>query len=91
MVDGVIAGQQKLGDGEEGVVLLQQCLDDAGQCLRGVQGGIVKQNDGAGLDFACHPLGDLRCGQLLPVQTVHAGNGFKSYIVWGILIFNAIK
>lgn len=42
MVDGVVAGQKKLGDGKEGIALLQQRFDNAGQRLRSVQGGIVK-------------------------------------------------
>lgn len=36
VVDGVVAGQQKLGDGEEGIALLQRRLDDAGQRLQGL-------------------------------------------------------
>lgn len=77
VVDGVLAGEQKLGDGEEGIALLQQRLDDARQGFWSVQGGVMEQDDGAGLDLACHPLGDLRRGQLLPVQTVPAGKGCK--------------
>lgn len=77
VVDGVVAGQKKLGDGKEGITLLQQRFDNAGQRLRSMQGGIVKQNDGAGLDLTCHPLSDLGCGKFLPVQAVPTGNRFN--------------
>ena len=77
VVDGVVAGQQELGDGEEGIAILQQRLDDAGQRLRSVQGGVVEQDDGTRLDLTCHPLSDLRRREFLPVQAVPAGSGFK--------------
>ena len=77
VVNGVLAVQQKLGDGDEGVALLQQRFNNSGQGFRGMQGGVVEQNDGAGLHLAGHPLGDLAGGQLLPVQTVPTGNAFK--------------
>jgi hypothetical protein len=42
-----------------------------------VEGRIVEQYDGAALHAAGHPLGDLRGGDVLPVQAVPAGNRFK--------------
>ena len=75
VVDGVLlaAGprQDELRDGHKGIALLQKSLDDAGQGLRGVEGGVVEQDDGPGLDLGGHPLGDVGGGQVLPVQAVH--------------------
>ena len=61
-----------MGDGDKGVALLKKRLYDGGQSLWGVQGGVVKQNNGAGLYLGGHPLGDLSGGQIFPVQTVAA-------------------
>ena len=58
VVDGVLPGEEDLGDGDEGVALLEKGLDDSGQGLGGVEGGVVEQDDGAGLNLAGHPLGD---------------------------------
>ena len=78
VVDGIVPGEDDLGNGDEGVAFLKQTLNDTGQSLRGVFCGIVEQDDGAGTDLACDPLGDVRCGQVLPVQTVPAGSGWKA-------------
>ena len=77
MVDGVLAGQNHLGDGDEGVALLKEGLDDGGQGLRRVEGGVVKQDDGPGLDLGGHPLDDLSGFQVLPVQTIAFPHSFK--------------
>lgn len=79
VVDRVLAGQDDLRHGDDGVPVLDQRLDNAGQGLRRVDGGVVEQYDGAGLDAACDPLGDLVCGDLLPVQTVPTGSGWKCW------------
>ena len=71
MVDGVVALQNDLRDGEESVAVFQQGSDDARQSFGGVLGGVVEQDDGAGLDFGGHPLGDLRGGEILPIQAVY--------------------
>lgn len=62
MVNGVITGQDDLGDGDEGISLLEQGLDDDGQGLRSVERGVVEQDDGARLDLGGHPLGNLPGG-----------------------------
>ena len=71
MVDGIIRivgpGEKELGHGEQVVALLQEGLDDAGQRLRSVEGGVVKEDDGPGLDLGGDPLGDLAGRELLPV------------------------
>ena len=59
-----IPEQDDLGDRYEGIILLKQGL-------RGVEGGVVEEDDGPGLDLGGHPPGDLVRRQLLPVQTVH--------------------
>ena len=78
MVDGIVAGEQELGDGDEGVALPEQGLENGGQGLGGVEGGVVEQADGPALYPLRHPLGDFACRDVLPVQTVPAGKGFKS-------------
>ena len=77
VVDGVFPGEDHLGDGHKGVPLLKQTLDDVRQGLRGMEGGVMEENDGAGLYLAGHPLGDLTGGEVLPVQTVHVPYPFK--------------
>ena len=74
MVDGVFSVQNDLRDGHKGIPILKQGFDDAGQGLRGMQCGIVEQDDGAGLHFGGDPLGDFGSRQLLPVQAVTIGN-----------------
>ena len=56
MVNGILSGEDN--------------LDDGGQGLRGVQGGVVKQDNGAGLDLGGHPPDNLPGLQVLPVQAV---------------------
>ena len=81
VVDGVIlpagSGEDQFRDGDEGIALLEEGLDDGGQGLRGVEGGVVEQDDGAGLDLGGHPLDDLSGGQVLPVQAVIERNDRK--------------
>ena len=38
---------------------------------------IVEQHNAPGLDFTRHPLGDIRRGQVFPVQAVTAGSSCK--------------
>lgn len=71
MVDGVFSRQDNLGDGHKGVPLLEEGLYDGGQRLRGVEGRVVEQDDGPGLDLGGHPPGNLSRLQVLPVQAVH--------------------
>ena len=81
VVDGVVgtaaAGQDELGDGHEGVALLEQALEDIRQSLRGVEGGVVEEDNGTRAHLGGHPLGDLAGGDFLPVQAVHVPNSFK--------------
>ena len=81
VVDGVIgatgAGEDQLRNGDEGVAVLEQGLDDAGQGLWSMFGGVVEEDNRAGLHFGGNPLGDLSGGEVLPVQTITAGNKGK--------------
>ena len=81
VVDGVVgtalAGEDQLTDGNDIVALLDQILQDPGQGLRGVEGGVVEEDDGTGADFGGHPVGDGGGIVVLPVQAVPAGNGCK--------------
>lgn len=82
MVDGVVgaalAREDDLRDGDEGVSLLEEALQDRGQGLGRMEGGVVEEDDRAGLYLARDPLGDLGRGEVLPVQTVTVPNGFKA-------------
>ena len=46
VVDGVLPGEDDLGDRDKGVALLEQSLDDSRQGLRGMEGGVVEQDNG---------------------------------------------
>ena len=77
MVNGVIPGEDELRDGDKGVALLKEGLDDGGQGFGGVQRGVVEQDNGPGLYLGCHPLNNLPGGQVLPVQAVTECNKGK--------------
>ena len=62
VVDGVIPGEDNLGDGNKGVPLLQQTLNNAGQGFGRVLGGVVEQDDGAGADLGGDPFGNVGGG-----------------------------
>ena len=86
MVDGIVSLQNHLGDGQEGISLLQEILDDAGEGLRGMLGGVVEQDDGARADFGRDPAGDVGGGEIFPVQTVNTSN--KSIVPFTSLCYN---
>lgn len=77
MVDGVLPREDNLGDGDKGVALLKECLNDIGQGLWGVEGGVVEQDDGARLDLGGDAPGNLAGGEVLPVQAVTERNDRK--------------
>jgi len=81
VVDGVIGavfpGEDQLADGHDVVALLKEVFQDAGQGLRGVEGGVVEEDDGPGADLGGHPVGDGGGIVVLPVQAVPAGSGCK--------------
>ena len=81
MVDGevlsVLPRQDEPADGDDLIAVLQQAVQDARQGLRGVEGGVVEEDDGAGGDPGGHPAGDGRGVVVLPVQAVPSGSGCK--------------
>ena len=81
MVDGIVAAvgsrQDDLGDRNKCVALLEQLFKNAGQGFRGVEGGVVEENDGSRLDLGSDPLRDLRRRKVLPVQAVTFPYRFK--------------
>ena len=48
VVDGAGRGEDELGDGEDGVAVVDEAGEDSGQRLRCVEGGVVEQHDAAG-------------------------------------------
>ena len=79
MVNGVFSRQEDLGDGHKGVAVLKELFQNSGESFRGVFGSVVEQDDGAGLDLGGHPPGDLRGGEVFPVQTIHVPYRFKKF------------
>lgn len=77
MVDGILPGQDQLGDGHQSIVLLDQVLQDRRQRLRRMLGSVVEKDDGPGLDLGGHPLGNVRRRKILPVQGVNVPHNFK--------------
>ena len=71
VVNGVLSVQNHLGDGDEGIALLKQRLDDAGKCLGGVECGVMEQDNRSGLDPGRDPLCNFVGGDIFPVQTVN--------------------
>ena len=72
--------QQQLGDGHDPVAVLQQELQHVGQGLRRVLRRVVEQHDVAGADALRDPPGNLLRAQVLPVQRIPGGSGFKGLL-----------
>ena len=77
VVDGILPFQDDLRNWNESVPFLQQTLNNARQSLRRVLRCVVEQYYGAGTHFLCHPLRNIRRGQIFPFQAVPAGSGWK--------------
>ena len=71
VIHDIVPGQQHFRDRNDAVAVLQQEFDHRGKRLRRVLCGVVEQYDAAGLYAAFDALGDLRCGELLPIEAVH--------------------
>ena len=67
MADGAGRGEDELGDGEDGVAVVDEAGEDSGQRLRCVEGGVVEQHDAARLYLGGHPPADGVCVMILPV------------------------
>ena len=88
MVDGVGDLQDQLGDGQHGVALVDEMLQNAGQRLRRVERGVVEQHDAARLDLGRHPLAYGVRIVVFPVEGVPIGKDLKllrrkGLRVWG--------
>lgn len=84
MVDHIVCaagpGQDQLADGDHVIALPEEVVQNARQGLRGVQGGVVEEDDGPRPHVGRHPLGDGRRVILLPVQAVHVPlDGFQTH------------
>ena len=77
MVDGAGRGEDELGDGEDGVAVVDEAGEDGGQRLRCMQRGVVEQHDAAGLDLGGHALADGVRVVVLPIQRVPIGKDLK--------------
>ena len=77
VVNGVVFRINQFAYGNHGVAALMHEFQDGGQGLRGVEGGVVEEDDGPGAHVPCHPLGDGGRVIILPVQAVPAGSGCK--------------
>ena len=78
MVDGIVAGEDQLGDGYKGIALLSELFQDGGQGLRRVQGGVVKEHDAPRLQMLRDPLEDGIGIVILPIQTIPIGKDLKA-------------
>ena len=81
VVDGVVraacSGEDQLADGNDVVALPDEILQNGRQGFRGVEGGVVEENDGPRSHPGGHPVGDSGGIVVLPVQAVPAGSGCK--------------
>ena len=86
VVDGVGRVEDELGDGEDGVAVVDEVGEDSGQRLRRVEGGVVEQHDAARLHLGGHPLADGVRIVILPVEGVPIGKDLKSLSRKGLLV-----
>lgn len=81
VVDGVGGREEELGDGHHGVAVADEGVQDAGQRLRRVQGGVVEQDDAARAHLPANALRDGGRVQVFPVQTITTGNPLNAAIM----------
>lgn len=81
MVDGVGGGEEELGDGDYGVAVADEGLQNGRQRLRRVKGGVVEENDAAGAHLGTNALGNGGRVQVFPVQTITTGNLLNTTIL----------
>lgn len=90
VVDGVGRVEDELGDGEDGVAVVDEVGEDSGQRLRRMEGRVVKQHNAAGRHMLRYPAKDGVRVIILPVQTIPIGNDLKllrrkGLQVWGVM------
>lgn len=86
VVDGIVARQNQLTDGQHGVALVDKVFQNAGQRLRRVERGIVEQHDAPRLHLGCHPLVNGIGIVILPVEGVPIGKDLKPLRRKGLLV-----
>ena len=87
MVDGVIACQDQLADGQHGVAVVDEVLQDARQRLRRVECRVVEQHNAAGLHLGGDSLVDGVGIVVLPVQRIPVGNDLKPLCSKGLRVW----
>ena len=85
MVDGVGGLQDQLGDGNDGVAVVDEATENGGEGLRRVERGVVEQHDAPRLYPGGHPLADGLCVVVLPVQGIPIGKDLKPLRRKGLL------
>ena len=66
-----------MGDGNDGVAVVDEVTENGGEGLRRVERGVVEQHDAPRLYPGGHPLADGLCVVVLPVQGVPVGKDLK--------------
>ena len=87
VVDGVVARQDQLADGQHGVALVDEVLQDAGQCLRRVERRVVEQYDAPRLHLGGDSLVDGIGVVVLPVERIPIGNDLKPLCHKGLRVW----
>lgn len=81
VINGVIrptlALADQLGDGDDGIALSDEELQNPGQGFGRVLRRVMEEDDGAGLHLTRHPFCDLVRGDALPVKTVIPPSGWS--------------
>ena len=86
VVDDVGRGENELGDGEDGVAVVDEVGEDSGQRLRRVEGGVVEQHDAARLYLGGHPPADGVRVVILPVEGIPIGKDLKPLCRKGVRV-----
>ena len=86
----VISGQNQLRNGENGIALFDEIFQNGGQGLRGVECGIVEQDNASRVDPGGDALIDGVGIVVFPVQTVPKCNKVKPLCRNGLLGFGGI-
>ena len=86
-VDGVIPVDYVLRDGHDRVSVRLQRLDDPGERLRRVLGGVVEQYDAPRLHLREHAAGDLVGSDALPIETVTFPHSVQPLVPKGLRDF----
>lgn len=67
MVNGVGLWEDDLRDGDEGIPVLEELLNDTGQGVRGMEGGIVEEYNRSRLNFGKYTFSNFGRLKLFPI------------------------